>query len=286
MPTFHQSMTAPLKKVLVRRPDAAFGNADPQQWHYASQPDLAAAQAEHDAFCQTMREAGAEVVYHEEALPEHADSIFVYDPVLLVNDGAILLSLGKELRRGEESAIGKTLEGLGVPVVGQITGEGRVEGGDLCWLDDRTLAAGRTFRTNAEGLRQLRELLEPRGVTMLTYDMPYGDGPEACLHLMSVISPVAPDAAVIYPRWMPVALWQELQQRGWRLIEVPDEEYATMASNVLALNPTTALMLEGNPVTKQRLEDAGFTVKTYKGEELSFKAEGGPTCLTKPLLRG
>lgn len=284
-PTFHQSMTAPLRRVLVKRPDGAFAVDDPSAWHYAARPDLAAAQAEHDAFTALLREAGAEVVYHEVDQPTRADSVFVYDPALITNDGAILLQLGKALREGEAEALGQQLGALGVPVIGRLTGEQRAEGGDMFWLDDRTLAVGRTFRTNEAGVAALRELLEPRGVTVLAYDMPVYDGAEACLHLMSVISPLAPDTAVVYPRLMPVPLWQELQRRQMRLIEIPDAEFPTQASNVLALSPTACVMLAGNPVTQQRLEDAGFTVHTYVGNELSLKAEGGPTCLTKPLLR-
>ncbi|CAM4233747.1 dimethylarginine dimethylaminohydrolase family protein [Deinococcus marmoris] len=284
-PTFHQSMTAPLRRVLVKRPDSAFAVDDPVAWHYTARPDLAAAQAEHDAFTAILRGAGAEVVYHEVDQPMRADSVFVYDPALITNDGAILLQLGKALREGEEAALGQQFEALGIPVIGRLTGEQRAEGGDMFWLDDRTLAVGRTFRTNEAGVAALRALLEPRGVTVLAYDMPVYDGAEACLHLMSVISPLAPDAAVVYPRLMPVPLWQELQRRDMRLIEIPDAEFPTQASNVLALSPTTCLMLAGNPVTQQRLEEAGFTVHTYVGEELSLKAEGGPTCLTKPLLR-
>lgn len=283
---FHQSMTAPLRRVLVRRPDQGFAVSDPELWHYTGTPDLAQAQAEHDAFCDILRGVGAEVIYHDEFLPNHADSIFVYDPALVCGDGVLMLNLGKKLREGEEDPYARKLEALGIPVIGRLTGDQRADGGDMFWLDEQTLAIGRTFRTNDAGIRAIRDVLEPRGMTVLSYDMPVSDGQDACLHLMSVISPVAPDAAVIYPRLMPVALFQELQRRQMRLIVVPDEEFMTQGSNVLALNPTTALMLEGNPVTQKRLEDAGFTVHTYKGEELSWKAEGGPTCLTKPLLRG
>lgn len=283
--TFHQSMTAPLRRVLVKRPDQAFAVQDPQAWHYAARPDLLAAQAEHDAFTDILRKHGAEVVYHDVAQPDRADSVFVYDPVLITHEGAILLNLGKALRQGEEQAMARQLTALQVPVIGELSGEQRAEGGDMFWLDERTLAIGRTFRTNQAGVEALRALLEPRGVEVQVYDMPVGDGADACLHLMSVISPLAPDAAVVYPRLMPVPLWQELQRRGLRLIEVPDAEFSTQGPNVLAITPTVCLMLAGNPVTRARLEDAGFTVETYVGNELSLKAEGGPTCLTKPLVR-
>lgn len=284
-PRFHQSMTAPLRRVLVRRPDESFAVEDPAAWHYTGRPDLAAARAEHDAFTDLLRAHGAEVVYHDAPQPGRADAVFVYDPALVTDDGAILLRPGKAARRGEEEALGACLAALGVPIVGALSGEARAEGGDLFWLDGRTLAVGRTFRTNDAGVRALRDLLEPRGNRVLVYDLPVWDGEDACLHLMSAISPLAEDAAVVYPRLLPVALLQELRRRGTRLIEVPDEEFATMGPNVLALSPHVCVALDGNPVTRRRLEAAGFEVHTYVGRELSLKAEGGPTCLTKPLLR-
>ncbi|SMB83989.1 dimethylarginine dimethylaminohydrolase family protein [Deinococcus hopiensis] len=284
-PLFHQSMTAPLRRVLVRRPDEAFAVDDPELWHYAGRPDLTAAQAEHDAFVDILRSCGADVVYHTVEQPNKADAIFVYDPALITNDGAILLNPGKALRQGEQAAMACQLAALDVPIVGSLTGEQRAEGGDMFWLDPNTLAVGRTFRTNDAGIQALSSLLQPQGMKVMSFDLPAWDGEDACLHLMSVISPVADDAAVIYPRLLPVALWQELKRRGMRLIEVPDAEFASQGPNVLALNPTTCLMLQGNPVTQARLQDAGFTVHTYVGNELSLKAEGGPTCLTKPLLR-
>jgi len=193
--------------------------------------------------------------------------------------------MGKALRRGEEEAMGARLQELGIPLLGALHGEATAEGGDLLWLDGHTLAAGHGFRTNAEGLRQLWEILDPLGVEVLPVELPYFGGPEACLHLLSLISLVDDDLAVVYPRLLAVPFWRLLRDRGIRIVEVPDEEFPTQGPNVLALAPRKALMLEGNPITRRRLEKAGCEVVTYCGREISLKAEGGPTCLTRPLWR-
>jgi N-dimethylarginine dimethylaminohydrolase len=280
-----QSMVEPLKKVLVRRPDAAFGNADPERWHYVSQPELEAAQTEHEAFTATLREAGCEVVYHETSLPDHADAIFTHDPVIITDEGAVVLRMGKTERRGEEAAIAATLESIGVPILAALEGDATAEGGDLVWLDHQTLAVGRGYRTNAEGFRQLTAALRPLGVETVEVQLPHGDGPASCLHLMSFISMLDHDLAVAYPPLMPVPFMELLAELGISLIEVPEAEYTTMGPNVLALAPRRCLAIEGNPVTKQRMEAAGCEVLTYRGRELSLKAEGGATCLTRPVLR-
>jgi len=281
-----QSMVEPLRRVLVKRPDEAFGTADPAVWHYTARPDLEEARREHDALVEILRGAGAEVIDHPEAQPDRADSIFVFDPVLVTNRGAVLLRMGKELRRGEEAALGRRLQGAGVPVLAALKGEATAEGGDLLWLDSQTLAVGQGFRTNAEGLRQLREILAGLDVQVLPVELPYFTGPVACLHLLSLISPVDHDLAVVYPPLLSVPFWKTLRDRGFRLIEVPEDEFPTMGPNVLALAPGKCLMLEGNPVTRRRLEEAGCEVLTYRGREISLKAEGGPTCLTRPIWRG
>jgi dimethylargininase len=280
-----QSMVDPLRRVLVKRPDQAFAVDDPARWHYVSRPLLEIAQQEHDALVGILRGAGAEVIYHDEPQPDRADAIFVYDPAIVTDQGTIVLRMGKALRRGEEAAIARCLEGLGVPVYYELHGDARAEGGDLLWIDHDTLAVGLGFRTNEEGLSQLREALDPLGVTVFPVPLPYYGGPEACLHLMSLISLVDHDAAVVYPRLLPVPFWEYLQRRGFRLIEVPDEEFESMGTNVLAIRPGTCVMLEGNATTRRRLEDAGCEVFTYRGNEVSLKAEGGPTCLTRPVLR-
>lgn len=279
-----QSMVAPLRRVLVKRPEECFAATDPA-WHYAGRPDLAAAWQEHDELVRILAAAGAEVVDHSEPQPGRADAIFVFDPALMTERGAIVLRMGKALRQGEEQALARRLAALGIPVLATLDGEARAEGGDLLWLDRATLAAGQGFRTNREGLRQLRAALEPLGVEVLPVELPYWTGPDACLHLLSLVSLVDDDLAVVYPPLLPVSFWRLLRDRGIELIEVPAAELPTQAPNVLALAPRRCLMLEGNPVTRRRLEAAGCEVLTYRGREISLKAEGGPTCLTRPLWR-
>ncbi len=281
-----QSMVEPLRRVLVRRPDAAFGGADPARWHYTSQPDLEAARIEHEAFTALLRNAGCEVVFHEAPLPDHADAIFTHDPAIVTDAGAVVLRMGKAERRGEEAAIAATLEALGVPILATLDGAATAEGGDLLWLDHDTLAVGRGYRTNAEGFRQLSAALRPIGVATVEVQLPHGDGPESCLHLMSLISMLDHDLAVVHLPLLPVPFVELLGQRGIALVEVPVEELPTMGPNVLALAPRRCLALEGNPTTKRRMEAAGCEVLSYRGRELSLKAEGGPTCLTRPILRG
>lgn len=279
-----QSMVAPLQTVLVKRPSPAFGNADPEKWHYVERPSLPEAQNEHDALVNLLRAEGIEVVYHDVELPDHADAIFVHDPSIVTNDGAIILQMGKELRRGEEGGSTAVYQKLGIPIHYHLHGDARAEGGDLLWLDEKTLAVGQGFRTNAAGLAQLREAV-PADVELIPVQLPYYEGEAACLHLMSFISVVDLDVAVVYLPLMPVPFYQLLKARGFRLVEVPDEEFVTMGPNVLALSPGNCVMLDRNPVTKQRLEAAGCRVQTYRGDEISLKAEGGATCLTRPILR-
>lgn len=281
-----QGMVGRLRRVVMRRPGEAMAAADPAAWHYTSAIDLGEARRAHDAFADALRAWDVEVLYHDEPLPAHSDSVFVFDPALVTDHGSLLLSMGKQARRGEEEPLGRTLELCGVPTYGRLEGDARAEAGDTMWLDHDTLAVGRGFRTNNEGVRQLRALLAPIGVTVLDYDLPYFSGPDACLHLLSLISPVDTDLAVAYPPLMPTGFWAELKHRGVRLLEVPEEEFAgTQATNILAVAPRRCIMLGGSPVTQQLLEMADCEVVTFPGEPLSFKAEGGPTCLTRPVLR-
>ena len=280
-----QSMIAPLRRVLVKRPEPAFAVDDPARWHYLARPRLEIARQEHDALVAHLRQAGAEVLYHDELQPDHADAIFVFDPALITDRGAIILSLGKELRRGEEAVMARRLEAVGVPVHATLHGPARAEGGDLLWLDQQTLAVGLGFRTNIEGFRQLEVACTGQGITIIPVELPYYSGPEACLHLLSLISIVDHQLAVVYPPLLSVPFWNYLQERSFQLIEVPPQEFETMGANVLALAPGRCVLLEGNPITQQRLLEAGCEVLTYRGQEISLKAEGGPTCLTRPILR-
>jgi dimethylargininase len=274
-----------LKRVLVKRPDKGFAVEDYEKWHYTGPLDLAQAQQEHEAFTDIMRIEGVEVLYHPEPQPNHADSIFTYDPAIVTDEGAIIFQMGKKLRRGEETPMERRLTELDIPVAYRIHGEATVEGGDTLWLDENTIAIGQGFRTNKAGLLQMREALKPMDVEVIPVDLPYFYGPEACLHLMSLISFVDHDLAVIYSPLLPVPLWKLLRERGVELIDVSEDEFNRMGTNILALSPRKILMLDCTPEVQWRLKDEGCMIHTYKGVEISLKTEGGPTCLTRPILR-
>jgi N-dimethylarginine dimethylaminohydrolase len=274
-------MTAPLRRVLVRAPRAE----DLCGWRacgWRGEPDAAAIAREHEAFCALLEDGGAEVVLAESAAESNPDAIYTYDPALVSEQGALLLNPGKEIRRGEPAALSEDLERAGVPIAGRLSGDEWAEGGDFCWLDERTLLAGRGYRTNSDGIWAVERLLD--GVEVLVFDLPHWHGREEVMHLLSLLSPVADDLVVAYPPLLPVRLAQLLEERGIEIVPVPDEEFESMGTNVLALAPRVALMVDGNPETRRRLESAGAEVLVYEGRELS-KGDGGPTCLTRPISR-
>ena len=286
-----QSMVAPLRTVLVKDPrashvDQATVDAQWQTLHYPDRPDLARVQAEYAAFFATLADFDLEIGTLPPAPETTLDSIYTHDPVAAVSRrGVILGNMGKAARRTEPDAMEAYLRAAGVPILGRIQAPGQVEGGDVCWLDARTVAVGEGYRTNAEGIRQLRALLDDDVDEVIPVPLPHWTGPDDCLHLLSFISPVDHDKAVVYSRMMPVPFRQLLLDRGVQLIEVPDEEYDSFACNVLAVAPGVCIMLEGNPVTQARLEAAGVAVHTFPGQDLCIKGGGGPTCLTRPLWR-
>ena len=278
-----QSMTAQLRRVLVRPPRAE-NLAAWRDYGWRGEPDAARIEREHEAFCELLGSAGADVIVSDTPLDGNPDSIYAYDPALVADAGAILLRPGKELRRGEPEARGRDLERAGVPVAARLEAPALAEGGDTLWLDERTLLVGLGYRTNEAGADALRRALPD--VDVLTFDLPHYRGPGEVLHLLSFISPLDADLALVYPPLAPTRLVQLLAERGVRTVEVPEEEYGSLGCNVLALGPRVALALEGNPETRRRLERAGVDVRVYKGDELSRKGDGGATCLTRPLLRG
>ena len=213
------------------------------------------------------------------------DSIYCRDAAIATDRGMIICNMGKEGRRNEPAAEHRAFEANGVKVLGFITSPGTLEGGDVAWLDEKTLAVGHTYRTNEEGIRQLSALLAPQGVTVMPVSMPHYKGPSDVFHLMSVLSPVDKNLAVVYSPLIPIIFRNELIARGFELVEVPEEEFDSMGCNVLALAPRVCLMVKGNPITKSRLEKAGCKVIEYEGSEISVKGGGGPTCLTRPVTR-
>jgi len=275
-----RSMVAPLRRVLVRRP-ATTGDFAGADWR-APDPELLGRQ--HDQFCQLLTDLGCDVEVAA-AADEMVDATYVRDPGMVTGHGAVLFQMTKPARAEEPPLLGTALEAAGVPVVAELSGPARADGGDIIWLDERTLLVGRSYRTNSAGVHQLREILAAEDVVVGSADMPHDRGPEHVLHLMSVISPVADDLAVVYPPLAPVPLMEELAARGVRIVPVPASEYDTMACNVLAVQPGVVVMLAGNPRTTAALEAAGCEVHVYEGSEISLKGDGGPTCLTAPILR-
>jgi dimethylargininase len=277
-----QSMTGTLRRVLVR-PPAPGSWAAWKAYGWRSEPDPGRLQEEHEAFCELLGDSGAEVVVAGTPQGADPDSMYVYDPALVGNDGALMLRPGKEGRRGEVEVMAADFVEAGVPIAARLQAPAMAEGGDTLWLDERTLLVGRGYRTNDEGIRQLRDALPD--VDVVAFDLPHFHGSGEVMHLMSLLSPLDFDLAVAYPPLMPVRLVELLAERGVELVEVPDEEFETMAPNVLALGPRVALALEGNDETRRRMEAAGVDVRVYRGDEISRKGDGGPTCLTRPLLR-
>jgi N-dimethylarginine dimethylaminohydrolase len=285
-----QDEYAEIRAVIVKRPQEAFLNQSSvaAQWqalNYLDEPNYELACAQHAAFVAQLGRLGAEVCYLPASDTTGLDSIYVRDCLLISGRGAILCSMGKAARRGEPAAIGAFIEGMGIPMLGAIGGDGRLEGGDVVWLDQHTVAVGQGYRTNLEGINQLRALLGDSVSDVIPVPLPHWTGPADCLHLMSNLSPVDRDLAVVYSRLLSVPFRQLLLERGFELVEVPDEEYATQGCNVLAIAPRQCLMLAGNPITRARLEAAGARVYTYEGSDISLKGAGGPTCLTRPFWR-
>lgn len=265
-----------MTRILVRPPALE----DVSSWRtlgWRAEPDPIGLADEHARFRAALAAAGADVIEaHGE--PGNLDSIYVYDPVLVTPQGAILLQPGKAGRRGEPEALAPDLP---LPLLGRLEGDELAEGGDTVWLDERTLLAGRTYRTNAAGIEGLRRLLPD--VEVLAFPLPHYHGRGEVLHLRSLLNPITPKLVVAYPPLLPVPLVELLEARAIRLVEVPDEEFETMGPNVLGLPGGRALALAGNRVTRQRLEDAGVEVVEYAGDEISRKGDGGPTCLTLPV---
>jgi N-dimethylarginine dimethylaminohydrolase len=253
--------------------------------NYLGKPTIDKALAEYEAFEKILKENGAQLHYFPEDDSVNMDSIYCRDAAIATSNGMIICNMGKEGRKNEPLAQQKAYEAAGISVLGVIKAPGTIEGGDVAWLDDKTLAVGHTYRTNEEGIRQITALLKPLGVDVITVPMPHYRGPSDVFHLMSVLSPVADNLAVVYSPLIPIVFRNELIKRGFELVEVPEAEFDSMGCNVLALAPRTCLMVKGNPITKSRLEAAGCKVIEYEGAEISVKGGGGPTCLTRPVSR-
>jgi dimethylargininase len=278
-----QSMSSTLRDVLVKRPCPAFGQAFDDPAHgFLSPVDLEVAQREHDAFTEVLASLGPTVHVLGTDPAGDPDLVYTFDPLLVTDHGAIPLRPGKPNRAGEPAILEAWTQAAGIPTVGRIEAPGTIEGGDTFWLRPDLFCIGRTLRTNQSGIDQLAALV---GGDVRVFDVPYWRGPAELIHLMSVISPVADDLAVVYLPLLPVGLWQLLGDLGVRLVEVPDEEFPTLGCNVLAVRPGVVILAEGNPVTAAALAAAGCEVHTYPASQVGVNGSGGPTCMTRPILR-
>ena len=289
MKTSHSEFGA-IESIVIKRVKDAFINQNHivEQWkdlNYLGEPNLNEALNEYETFQGHIKNNCTQLF----TLPQNdsvgMDSMYCRDASIATDFGMIICNMGKEARSNEPKAEKDFFLANDIPILGEITAPGTLEGGDVAWVDQKTLAVGHTYRTNEEGIRQLKALLEPKGIEIIVARLPHYKGQSDVFHLMSILSPVDKELAVIYSPLMPIDFRNFLLDRGYRFVEVPDEEFDSMGCNVLALAPSNCLMVEGNPITQQRLIDAGCEVITYKGEEISVKGGGGPTCLTRPIWR-
>ncbi|WP_375200172.1 dimethylarginine dimethylaminohydrolase family protein [Lysinibacillus sp. RS11] len=285
------SMYAPLKHVIVKHPKDAFRSQEhlSDKWktfNYLSEPNYNEALREYAEFTSILEKYVEKIDYLPESEEVGLDSLYAHDPVKFTPNGAMILKSGKKLRQSEAAVYKTFLQEKGIPIIGELTGDAVADGGDIVWLDGRTLVVGRGYRTNDEAIHQLKDMTADIVDEFIVVQLSHDLGEAECLHLMSFISMVDKDLAVVHSRLMPVFFRQLLIERGIQLVEVPKDEYDALGCNVLALAPRVCMLPNGNPMTKQQLLDAGATVYEYKGNEITVKGTGGPTCLTCPVVRG
>ncbi len=286
----HHSEIGQIESIFIKHANQAFVSQEKiaKEWeslNFLSEPNFAKAVEEYNEFENILKSIGANIHYLNEDSSVTMDSIYCRDASIATDFGMIICNMGKEGRINEPLAEKNAFEKANIPILGEIKAPATVEGGDVAWLDEKTLAVGHTYRTNEEGINQLKALLNPHGVEVLSVSLPHYKGASDVFHLMSILSPVDKNLAVVYSSLMPISFRNELLKRGYKLVEVPDNEFESMGCNVLALAPRKCLMVKGNPITKERLLEAGCTVIEYGGNEISVKGGGGPTCLTRPLVR-
>jgi len=283
-------MVDPIKKILLKHPRNSFINQeiiDKQylELNYSEAPNFNKAILDYEKFVSLLKSFGIELHYLPEDNSTSLDSIYTHDPCIISNNGIIICNMGKKARLAEPNTIEKFFKSIQIPILGKIKAPGTLEGGDVVWIDDKTIAVGEGYRTNKEGIEQLRYLLSAQVETVISVPIPHWNGPQDCLHLMSNLSPIDHNLYLVYSRLLPVSFRKYLLDRNIELIDVPDEEYESMGCNVLAVAPRKVIMISGNSITKQMLEKKGVKVYTYDGSEISIKGAGGPTCLTRPFLR-
>jgi len=290
MKTTHHSEYLQLRSVYLKSTLNAFISDIhlSEQWkdlNYLSRPNFDEAVEEYDVFQKSLIDQNIDLRYFPLDSNVKIDSIYCRDASIVTDFGMIICNMGKGERINEPQSHLEVYKQNNIPILGIIEAPGTLEGGDVAWLDKSTLAVGHTYRTNEEGISQLKALLEPKGIEVIVAELPHYRGKQDVFHLMSILSPVDKDLAVVYSPLMPIKFRDELIKRGFELIEVPEEEFESMGCNVLALAPRHCIMVDGNPKTRALLEASGCKVEVYKGEEISVKGGGGPTCLTRPMLR-
>ncbi len=282
------SMVAPLVSVALRKPGNEMLNANIEKWHYAKELIPAKLQAQYQDFVALIEKSGAEILWLNNNDDGLSDSVFTYDPSLVTPAGAILMNPGKLLRKDEVALHQSFYDECGIDVIGSIHAPGTAEAGDCFWLDDNTLAVGRGYRTNQAGIDQLREMLSSQNIEVVQFDLPVYQGKTACLHLMSVVSLLAEKIALVHAPLMPVALYQLMDEMSFTLLEAPAKEFENSGGlnlNVLATAPMKVIAVDGFPKTHQLMRDAGCDVDVFAGDEICIPCEGGPTCMTRPILR-
>ena len=274
-------MVSKLEHVLVRTPTTVGNFVADAQWR---EPDRDALVREHSEFINLLSSLGC-TVHTAQAVDGLVDAVYMHDPMIMTPHGAILLQMGKRVRQPEPAQIRKDLERIGVPILGELTGSAIADGGDKVWLDAKTLLIGHGYRTNGEGIAQIRKMLAPYGVEVHAFDLPHFQGPDAVLHLMSVLSPISQDRAVVYEPLAPIRLLEFLKSRNITWLTVNDTEVHTQGANILTVEPNVVVLAAGNPEIEGKLRKAGVTVHIFNGANVAVKGDGGPTCLTAPLLR-
>ena len=283
-------MVGEIKRVLVKHPKDAYQDqfkidGESKKLNYLGKPDYKKSKKDYEQLIDFFNTNNIEIHYLPIDEYTSIDSIYTHDPCIISNSGVILSNMGKSDRQTEPEAIASYFNSINVPILGQIKSPGTLEGGDVVWIDERTIAVGEGYRTNAEGIHQFKSLLKNDVDKVITVPLPHWTGPADCLHLMSNVSPIDHDLYLVYSRLLPVSFREYLLGRGIKLIEVPDREYDSMGCNVLAIAPRKVIMINKNPITQKRLEAENVEVHTYDGSEISIKGSGGPTCLTRPFMR-
>ena len=283
-------MVDPIKKILLKHPSNAFlnqRNINKQylELNYLAAPNFNSAISDYEIFVDLLKSFDIEIHYLPKDKSTSLDSIYTHDPCVVSNKGVVICNMGKKARQPEADTMKKFFNSIEVPILGKIQSPGTLEGGDVVWINEKTIAVGEGYRTNKEGIEQLKLLLSDQVETVKTVSIPHWNGPDDCLHLMSNLSPIDHDLYLVYSRLLPVSFIKYLLDQNIELIDVPDDEYESMGCNVLAIAPRKVIMISGNPKTKQLLENKGVEIHTYDGSEISIKGAGGPTCLTRPFLR-